>query len=832
MPSLTSPVSSLPKLRPLVSLIFLCVLSLDLRAQSPELTGATPLAVRPGATTTVSWQGINLQNPLALWTAFGATNEWAPPASGKDGKPVPPDNKKLVSRLSVPAAAPLGVGLVRVATGNGLSTPFFFLVDDLPVMERARGNDSPAKAQALKLPIAVEGNTEAGRADYFQFELQAGERVSIEVFAARLLTKCDPTLRLLDAKGAELAFADDTPGLGGDCWLGHRATASGPVILEVRDAAWLGGGDRRYHVRIGDFPLVATAFPPAGAPSVTVEGEAFGSSAGGSNITSTGPSFTAAGAVAGGPPALRGGATSAGTGFKATTSIIPGETVSVPVRFAAGKPAGFVPVRAETLPIHLKKKPNNTLPPAALVRAPVAIYGKLDRPGDRDGFRLAVKKGERFTLTPITRSLGSPAMLYLAVEDEKGALLAANDTANTQPITEIPVTFRAPADGECRIIIGELAHRGGPGFTYGLRVEPGDAGFDLTVTGDRFVVALGGSFTTKVTAQRRSVTGPITLALASGDGQPLPAGFTVEHHVIEQGKNDTQLKVTAPDNLPLGSIFHVALVGRGLDGTNEISVLARQPAPNPANAKDPSLPLLALPSIPRLLRETVAVCVGAKAPDFFAIHVPGGPVGLAKLVGKGVFVVSQKPVAKDFTSLVKLSFEGLPKDITIAVQTPKPTKTGVASFRCDITGPAEALTGDQTFTLVATAEHKGATQELRLTNIVLRAVEPLGIDAKPAGPLTRGGKQKLHLTITRYGEATNALPVVVRLPKLPTGVTGPESLTIAANQTEAELELTAAATVAPGKLAGLVVSAATQVKGQDVKVESTAVVFEVVDAKP
>lgn len=781
------------------------------RAQSPELTGATPLAVRPGATTTVTWQGSNLQNPLALWTSFGATNEWPPPATGKDGKPVPADNKRLVSKLSVPADAQLGVGLVRVATGSGLSSPFFFLVDDLTVIERTRGNDSPAKAPALKLPVAVEGNTEAGRADYFQLDLAAGESVSIEVFAARLLTKCDPTLRLLDARGVELAFADDTPGLGGDCWLRHRATAAGPVILELRDAAWLGGGDRRYHLRIGDFPLVATAFPPAGAPGATVEGTTFGSGTG---------------AAAGGLPALRGG-----PDFKATTSRIPGESVSATVRFAADKPAAFVPVRTETLPIQLEKEPNDTPAPAALVRAPVAIYGRLDRPGDRDIFRLAVKKGERFTLTPVTRSLGSPAMLYLAVEDEKGALLAANDTASTQPFTEIPVTFRAPADGECRIIIGELAHRGGPAFTYGLRVESGDAGFDLTVTGDRFVVALGGSFTAKIAAQRRSVTGPITLALASGDGAPLPAGFTLEAHVIDKGKNDTQLKVTVPDNLPLGSILNVAIVGRGLDGTNEFSALARQPAPNPANAKDPSLPLLALPSIPRLLRETVAVCVGAKAPDFFAISVPPGPVGLAKLVNQGAFVISQKPLANEFVSLVKLSFEGLPKDITIAVKTPKPTKTGVASFHCDITGPAESVGGDKTFTIVATAEHKGATQEQRLTNVVLRAIEPLGLDAKPAGTLPRGGKQKLNLTITRFGDATNALPVVVRLPKLPAGVTGPESLTIAANQTAAELELTAAATLAPGKLAGLILTATTPVKGRDVKVESAPVVLEVVDAK-
>ena len=786
----------LPKLPTLLALLA-CALVPPARAQSPDLTAATPLAARPGSETTITWQGANLLGPLSLWTSFGATNSWEAPAPGKDGKPVAPDGKKLVGKLRVPAAAPLGVGFVRVATENGLSGPFFFLVDDLPLLERTRGNDSPGKAQLLKLPVAVEGNTEAGKADYFQIELQAGESVSVEVFAARLLSKCDPMLRLLDARGNELAFADDTPGFVGDCWLRYRATQAGPVILEVRDASWLGGAAHRYHVRVGDFPLATVAFPPAAAPGATFEARALG----------------------GGNDALN---------FKTVVSKIPGEVVPVPIRFAAGKPAALVLARAEALPIQLEQEPNDTPAQALTVRAPVAIYGTIGTPGDRDVFRLAVKKDERFTLTPLTRSLGSPALLYLAVEDEKGALLAANDTANTQPSLETPLMFRATADGHCRIFIGELTRRGGPEFTYGLRVEAADRGFELALAGDRFAAALGGSFTVKVTAQRRNVSGPITLALVSGDERALPAGFAVEDNVIEKGKNETSLKITAPADVPAGAIYNLAVIGRGLEGTNEVTARARPPAPNPANAKDPSLALLALPSIPRLLRETIAVGVGVKVADFFTISVPAGPVGLARVLGKGSFVVSQKPVAKDFTSLVKLSFEGLPKGVTVTVQTPKLTKTGVADFRCDLAGPTEALTGEKNFTIIATGEHKGVTKEVRLTNVVLRAIEPLAVAAKAAGGLKAGGKQKLQVSVKRLGEAADAAVVEVRITKWPRGITGPEAVTIAANQTSAELELTADAALAPGKLEGLVLTAITKLKAQDVKVESAPVVLEVV----
>ena len=178
-------------------------------AQTPELLGASVLALRPGGTTTITWTGANLQSPLGLWTSFGARHEFVAPAPGKDGKPAPADPKRLASKLTLAPGVPLGVGFVRVATENGFSMPFFLLVDELRLVERSGTNSTAERAQMIDLPVAVEGNTDAGRADFYQFKLKAGEGVSVEVFAARLLTKCDPRIRLLDAGGAELATADE-----------------------------------------------------------------------------------------------------------------------------------------------------------------------------------------------------------------------------------------------------------------------------------------------------------------------------------------------------------------------------------------------------------------------------------------------------------------------------------------------------------------------------------------------------------------------------------------------------------------------------------------------
>ena len=53
---------------------------------SPEVTGITPFCARPGETLEVRWSGSNLQNPLGIWTSFGAKIEWVSNEKAKDGK--------------------------------------------------------------------------------------------------------------------------------------------------------------------------------------------------------------------------------------------------------------------------------------------------------------------------------------------------------------------------------------------------------------------------------------------------------------------------------------------------------------------------------------------------------------------------------------------------------------------------------------------------------------------------------------------------------------------------------------------------------------------------
>jgi hypothetical protein len=770
-----------------------------LRAQSPEISRISPLAARPGETVTVTLQGKDLRQPQQLWTSFGAKTEWVAQAPGKDGKISKSDGRKLVGKLTMAADAPLGLGFLRLPTATGLSGPLFFLVDELPVVTKNPQNASVEKAQVVQAQAAVEGEAEAGRSDFYRFEMKAGECISVEAFAGRIGSKMDPVLRLLDAKGKELAFVDDTLGLAGDCRLRYRATADGPLTVEIRDASFTGGSEYFYHLRIGDFPLVSAVFPPVAAPGRTVEVQAEGE-------------------------AVEGVASSRVTAQTRATGV-----ESAPVRFAPGKPAAFAYLRTDDSPLYLAKEPNGAPGTALAVAAPCTIVGRIEKPGKRNIFLIAAKKDDHITLTPLTRDIGSPAVLYLGVDDEKGNFIASNDNPGNVTSNDMPLTFRAPADGACRISVEDIARRGGDEFVYGIHIEKSTQGFDLTMAADRFVAPRGGSFSAKVTAQRRAVNGPITLELVSADALPLPPGFHCEQNIIGEGRNETQLKVTTPADVASGTIYNVRIVGHAMEGGLQFDAAASPPKIDSKKApKDPAIAARgSMPQPPRLLCETFPICVGPDAPDFFSIELTAGGVDLPTIVGKSSFVLRQKSIDPGYAGDAQLKFDGLPPGVAITSGRGRGGRiNGQVDFICEVTGPADIAPGVHPFNIVASGELKGAQKEVRLANVPLRVVKPLGIAGTVASPIAPGGKQQLKITAARY-DTEDPQPIDVTFRHFPSGITGPEKVTLAPGVTEAVVELAAAAGAAEGQSDTVMLGAATRVKGVDVAVESSPIHLEV-----
>jgi hypothetical protein len=145
----------------------------------PYVSGVFPLGVRAGKAAQVSVQGINLG---------GLREVNVVPPGNADGWTTMP--------LDVVGDGIRPVNEVRLAVGNE------------PDTLESEPNDTIARAQTVSLPVTINGHIDGGAGrggnpdeDYFRFHATKGERLSIDIAAARLGSALDSVIEVLDAQG-------------------------------------------------------------------------------------------------------------------------------------------------------------------------------------------------------------------------------------------------------------------------------------------------------------------------------------------------------------------------------------------------------------------------------------------------------------------------------------------------------------------------------------------------------------------------------------------------------------------------------------------------------
>src|SRR5262249_45587364 len=232
------------------------------RAQErPEVAYIVPAAVRAGHWQEITLHGRNLQSVTGLLADVPL-----------EAKLLKRSAEQVAFRVKAPKNAWLGIHQLRALTAESVSMPRLFVVDELPLVRQRAGNHSMAQAQPINLPAAVVGQTSKGKVDYYRFKLDSSATLTFEVVARRLgtgpdtklggdetgrLVTIDPVLRILDAEGRELAFADDTPGLTADARYRHRFEKPGEYLVSIHDVQFHGGAAHQYVLRLGDFPDAA-----------------------------------------------------------------------------------------------------------------------------------------------------------------------------------------------------------------------------------------------------------------------------------------------------------------------------------------------------------------------------------------------------------------------------------------------------------------------------------------------------------------------------------------------------------------------------------------------
>src|SRR5262249_47745087 len=136
------------------------------------------------------------------------------------------------------------------AVRDGAESPAYTLPirDELPAVAEKEPNDEFASPQTIPVPCAVEGTIkQGGDADVYRFEGKKGDKIRIEVQAARFGSPVDALVSLYDANGRLIDQADDTDG-SPDPVLVVTLPRDGAYLLSVIDAQDLGGPNFGYRL--------------------------------------------------------------------------------------------------------------------------------------------------------------------------------------------------------------------------------------------------------------------------------------------------------------------------------------------------------------------------------------------------------------------------------------------------------------------------------------------------------------------------------------------------------------------------------------------------------
>ena len=387
----------------------------------------------------------------------------------------------------------------------------------------------------------------------------------------------------------------------------------------------------------------------------------------------------------------------------------------------AADPRPSTAATADAASIHREQEPNNQPETATIVAAPGVWTGQLSEARDRDYFQFEAKQGQRLMLRSQTRSLGSPADLYLRLTNADGGVLAEVDDVGAD---DAEINFTSPADGSYRLMVEDVLRRGGADFFYRIVVEPYQPGFSLAVDGEKFDAPRSGVFVAKVTANRRDYNGPIQLSI---DGVP---DMLLSDNVIGEGQKETTLRATLPPSMLTGQLTPMRIFGQAKIGEVDFRVAA-------GNLATLRGEFAGLPFPPAALDGALALGVGPVFPEYFQLAVaePAPPLPAAGGATKLKLSATRN---SGFEDQISLELLGLPAGVMIK---PAALEKKQESVELELTAAQPLAPGDYPIKIVGAAVFQNQPRRVVVESAMLRvaAAEPPS-DEKP--PEEKAGAAK------------------------------------------------------------------------------------------
>jgi hypothetical protein len=732
-------------------------------AEPPTVTTLVRKGASPGESFKLTVGGKGLAGDVRLWTSFSE------PMSLAD---TPPDNGKTdgycTFAVKVPEGTPLGIHSLRVLSANGVGPTLPFLIDDLPTVEKAGGNQSLAKAQEIKIPGAVDGRVDNLSRDYYRFNAIAGQTISFEVFCRRLGAPMDASLYLYDSKGRILAYSDDAEGLSTDPQFVHTFPKAGDYVVEIRDIRYAGGDAFGYHLRIGDFPCIHTALPLAVKRGATTRVDFAGVSC-----------------------------NDAAPAMVAVPADWKESWYPISTRRASGKGSGFATVAVVDHEDVLDREPNNNRPQAQQIELGPSISGRFDAPGDVDQFTFRAGKGQRYSFAGFTREIGAPSDLTFRMLNAEGKTFeSADDNGTLEGILD--VTF--PADGAYTLELVDLNKRGGPQYSYRVVPTLYRPGFTLSAASDTINIPAGGTASVTITAARRDYGGPIEVEVTG-----LPKGLQTGPAYLGAGVNSVTATVSAAKDVPAMTLASVSVTGRAT--INDAPFESTASLVDGQRARWSGVTQVS----PRFASDvTLAVSPG----QGIALRLEPAEVVLGPSLKTTVKVIAER--AAGFDAPIKLATspakDGTPANVAIEL---KPIDKNEVILT--LSASEKAAKGPFSIAIAGTHEKDKVNTTALAPSLTLRLNDAFQLAAAPMSSpmLGKGSQLKFKVNVTR--NPAYAGEVKLTCEKLPVGVAAAEVL-LKPDQSEAELVLSAAADAAAAMASEVILRASSPAEA---KISST-----------
>jgi hypothetical protein len=457
----------------------------DLPSPAPIVRSAFPPGVQRGTFAEVVLSGQNLHDTRSV--------EFA--GRGVKADIIAAFGSKVKLRITAAPDAEAGRRDYRLTTARGVYVGVFD-IGALPEIVEKENNDDWRNPQVISLPILVNGEIASEDWDHFKFHADAGQKMIFDVSATRHGSRLDADVALLDERGEEMAWVDDTT-IFGDPHLEYTFAKTGDYVVRV--GSLNGGGN--YRLSAGVLPYARRTFPAgleAGNPTV---------------ITFSGSLLDSVDEIWLGDRLAKGQILSKSAREIRARFTIPKETPAGPYLAhvsASGKEVALpTEIRLSSLPEQTITKPAAEWKSAQLIPSSVVLNGIIDQPKVSHWFRFDAQLGDTFLFRAESMKLGYHLDPTITVLDADGRKVAFADDPGIDDRSDeyqidTDLSVRCEKPGPYYVAIRDSMYRGGDQLLYRLTVKKQDPDFILELRESLKSFYVGQQDTIQVRVRRRS----------------------------------------------------------------------------------------------------------------------------------------------------------------------------------------------------------------------------------------------------------------------------------------------------------------------------------------